>query len=83
MAICYLCNGMENLNKSCPTCDSKMMDGGKAVDYHGDYAPYIEADDAKLIDGIADSHQNQQCVHLAICSVCNREEEVIVQEYSI
>ena len=80
MTICYLCNGMEELNKHCPACENNMMDAGKAVDYHGDYAPYIEAEDAKLIDGIADSSNKKQCIHLAVCSICNYDEEIVVQE---
>ena len=80
MSICYLCNGMEELNKLCPACQQQMMDAGRAVDYHGDYTPYMEAENVKLIDGKADSSSKQQCIHLAICSVCNYDEEILIQE---
>jgi len=80
MYICYLCNGMDILNHTCKECENRMKDGGKVVDYYGDYAPYIEQESAQMMDGIPESSTNHQCIHLAFCSICKRSEELIINE---
>lgn len=83
MYICYLCNGLKKMEKKCPVCDAHMLDGGKVVDYYDDYAPYIEIEDAQLIDGIPDSSISHQCVHVSVCSACNYTEEIIINELEL
>ncbi len=80
MYICYLCNGLEKLQNACPSCDGHMLDGGKAVDYYGDYAPYMESEDAKMIDGNPHSYKEHQCIHVGVCSACNHVEELSISE---
>lgn len=80
MYICYVCNGLEPLNSHCPECQSQLVDGGKIVDYYDDYSPYLEQEDAQQIDGIPDSGEKQECVHIAFCKECNQEKEIIIAE---
>ncbi|SHM48334.1 hypothetical protein [Gracilibacillus kekensis] len=83
MYICYLCNGLERMEQSCPNCNAHMLDGGKLVDYYGDYAPYIESEDAQMIDGLTHSSEEHQCLHVGVCSACNHIEEMIINEQEI
>ncbi|WP_194842028.1 hypothetical protein [Gracilibacillus salitolerans] len=83
MYICYLCNGLEKMEHRCPVCDAHMLDGGKVVDYYDDYAPYIEMNDAQLIDGIPNSSASHQCVHVGVCSACNYTVELVVYEQEL
>ncbi|MDX8045692.1 hypothetical protein SH601_06785 [Gracilibacillus sp. S3-1-1] len=71
------------MEHSCSVCGGNMLDGGKLVDYYDDYAPYMEIDNAQLIDGIPNTSSNHQCIHVGVCSVCNFTDEVTVNEFNI
>ncbi|UOQ46786.1 hypothetical protein MUN88_11830 [Gracilibacillus caseinilyticus] len=80
MYICYLCNGLERMSYDCAVCGANMLDGGKIVDYYGDYSPYMEIEDAQMVDGVPNSYGEHQCVHIGVCSACNHMEEIMVKE---
>ncbi|WP_163537152.1 hypothetical protein [Gracilibacillus sp. YIM 98692] len=83
MYICTICNGLERLEATCKNCEAPLEDAGKVVDYYGDYSPYIEANDAQLIDGVSDSSKQHQCIHVGTCSTCQMSQEIVVQEQKI
>ncbi|MFC4403160.1 hypothetical protein [Gracilibacillus xinjiangensis] len=68
------------MDKKCSVCQKDMHDAGKVVDYYGDYAAYIDIQDAQLIDGVPGTEDNHQCVHLGVCSSCNYMEEIVISE---
>lgn len=66
---CPVCNGLAALAKSCPQCSGPLVDGGRADDYLGPYAPYRPIDEMKLTNGYADLAAHA-CVHYMWCEDC-------------
>ena len=61
--ICPICNGLEKIEKTCPSCGATMADGGRAGGYLGPYSPYME-NTGTVPDG------QDRCMHLAYCPDC-------------
>ncbi|CAG7618680.1 hypothetical protein PAESOLCIP111_02139 [Paenibacillus solanacearum] len=76
--MCEVCNGMESLSYSCPTCLQPADDQGKLSDYYGPYAPYRAIDDG--MDNLSGDVMQRQCVHLAFCPACAASFPVPVPE---
>ncbi|RXT14958.1 hypothetical protein [Ammoniphilus sp. CFH 90114] len=83
--ICPLCNGIEielyALN--CPTCNNKMVDSGRVMDYFDDYSAYLEIEGMKKFDGIEDDAKNHQCPHLFVCPSCGHDKNQMISEVYI
>ncbi|WP_281883566.1 hypothetical protein [Paenibacillus sp. YYML68] len=80
--LCSVCNGMESVSASCPSCQGSALDQGKLSDYYGPYSPYRSMDDLKLTNGYADMEQ-QQCVHYGYCPQCDTAFPFAVQEQAL
>ncbi|MFY0760344.1 hypothetical protein AB1K32_15840 [Metabacillus dongyingensis] len=82
MNMCPLCNGFNDDVEAatCPNCKINMMDHGKITDYMDAYSAYMEIDTMKLFDGVMDSLESHQCIHLFSCSNCLHEEAKQIRE---
>ncbi|WP_240407286.1 hypothetical protein [Gracilibacillus halophilus] len=80
MPICFVCNGLTTLDVKCTTCQQLVEDYGRVVDYYGDYAPYIEVEDAQMIDGYPETNKADECVHLSYCPVCQSVMEMTLNQ---
>lgn len=63
--LCPICNALEEINKECPLCGNKLLDGGVIQNYLGPYSPYMEAETIPL------NMNTNYCIHLLYCSNCN------------
>lgn len=80
MALCPVCNGLENIEQQCTTCQSHLDDQGRYIDYFDDYSAYMPIELMKMIDGIPNDHQQSLCPHLVRCPFCNKDEVVMIHE---
>ncbi|MBB6454652.1 hypothetical protein HNQ94_003141 [Salirhabdus euzebyi] len=80
MHVCPLCNGLKVLQKNCQSCQQEMDDNGRLIDFFDDYSPYLEDEDAKLVDGYMNSKKEHICVHVFHCHSCHTEEKVEIKE---
>lgn len=80
MSICPLCNGFRNINVSCKHCSASLSDQGKITDFLDEYSAYEEIQTLKLVDGLEQSIENEQCVHLFSCRHCGNDELVAINE---
>ncbi|MFY4774208.1 hypothetical protein [Metabacillus sp. RGM 3146] len=80
MDMCPLCNGFEVKWVECRGCGTLMEDSGRLTDYLDDYSAYMEIDSMKLYDGVLDSLEKHQCIHLFFCRRCQNEELTIERE---
>ncbi|WP_456271947.1 hypothetical protein [Bacillus sp. AK031] len=62
----------------CSKCGSKLTDQGRIYDYYDDYSAYMDIDEIKLADGIPDSSQAEECIHL-FSGQCGHEETRIIK----
>lgn len=69
---CPLCNGIKDINTSCPRCSAKMKDEGPIINYLDDYSPYLSNDITQLVDGVP----HNQCVHLFSCEKCKYDKRI-------
>lgn len=80
MSICPLCNGFRNLTIFCKQCSASLADQGKITDYLDEYSAYEDIQTLKLVDGLEQSAEMDQCVHLFSCSHCGNDELVTINE---
>jgi hypothetical protein len=80
MYACPLCNGFQTIDVSCESCNHNMSDQGRLVDYYDDYSPYMEEENAKMVDGIPNSKEDHLCLHLFKCPHCASDSHVIIKE---
>ncbi|MDQ0090711.1 putative RNA-binding Zn-ribbon protein involved in translation (DUF1610 family) [Paenibacillus anaericanus] len=66
--ICPLCNGLANLNSSCPDCGTVLENMGKKEDYAGPYSPYGSIDQ---FTSVIYKHAALGCEHVAQCPHCH------------
>jgi len=78
MLFCGLCNGINNESHICHACGNPLKDEGKIYDFYDDYSPYMEIDWNKLVDGVADSANKEECAHLFICPNCGEDQLKII-----
>lgn len=67
---CPLCNGIEEVEASCPTCGTALEDGGPLENYFGPYSPYEEVEYQLKGQG----SPPDQCLHLFYCPQCGWDE---------
>jgi hypothetical protein len=72
--ICPLCNGLKEMEVSCPICNSKMYDAGPIENFYDDYSPYLDQNITQAINK-EDLHH---CVHLFKCSKCKKDKRVSI-----
>lgn len=80
MGICPVCNGFQQLDLSCPSCNKTFEDKGRIMDFFDDYSPYMQIDQMKLEDGIPDDNEQQLCPHFLKCSHCGYEITFLIKE---
>ena len=80
MAICPLCNALQELKKNCPTCKIQLNDSGKVSDYLDAYGHYNDEETNKMGDGYPNTAKDQICPHLMVCNKCGHDEVVFIQE---
>jgi len=80
MSICPLCNGLDEIMFVCPHCRHVIKDNGKVTDYLDDYSAYMDIEMMKLFDGVLNSLELHQCVHLFYCENCGYELRHVVYE---
>jgi len=66
---CPVCNGLTQLEHSCPGCGSQMVDYGGLESYSDPYGPYEERDYESVREEATTG--DGQCVHLLQCPSCN------------
>ena len=81
MAICPLCNALQQLNQKCPECDIQLNDGGKVSDYLDAYGHYNDEETNKMGDGYLNTAKDQICPHLMFCNECGYDQLVFMQEH--
>lgn len=81
MAICPVCNGMEQIHATC-TCNGKLVDFGRIMDYEGKYLAYEEIDLLKQNNNIANDLSNQLCPHYLTCPECDHLYIYLIKEVS-
>jgi len=77
--ICPVCNGITTIQAFCSNCYHNLDDYGRIDDIWEPYSPYREIDDLKMTNGF-DDLKNHQCVHIATCPVCGKDQIVKVDE---
>ena len=80
MAICPLCNNLQELHPDCPNCHSSLMDSGKVSDYMDPYGHYNDEETNKMGDGYPNTAKDQICPHLMVCQECGYDKVVFIQE---
>ncbi|MGI5840210.1 MAG: hypothetical protein ACOX8W_11195 [bacterium] len=80
--ICPVCNGLFSIDRFCPKCGEKLVDGGIIQDYDGPYSPYQDRDIIEFITDLA-TEQNGSCVHLYYCPVCRWDTRLAVDKVSV
>lgn len=80
MGVCPICNGFQEVEKTCSHCGNKLEDNGRLMDYYDDYSPYMPIDQMKLENGFPNDYRQEQCSHFFKCVKCGFEEVVFVQE---
>jgi hypothetical protein len=77
---CPVCNGIQTLNGSCPSCAGTVVDCGRVSDYTGPYAPYEPIEEGNLQSSVHLQTRND-CIHIIYCSTCKQTAEVSVAEW--
>ncbi|MGN7479340.1 hypothetical protein ACTHOQ_15985 [Solibacillus silvestris] len=80
MAICPLCNALQEIKMDCPTCHSRLSDSGKVSDYSDPYGHYNDEETVKMGDGYANTAKEEICPHLMVCHECGYDRVVFIQE---
>lgn len=83
MSMCPLCNQFNDSQVDCPTCQRKLEDQGRIMDYFDDYSPYLEIDGMKQADGYPSDLHNHQCPHLLKCTTCGKDHVVLINEWEL
>jgi len=71
---------LRNLKFSCKNCSASLADQGKVTDYLDEYSAYEEINTLKQVDGLEESLENKQCVHIFSCSQCGNDELIVITE---
>lgn len=78
--ICPICNGLESVYIVCKRCGHHVEDAGRYMDYFDNYSAYLEIDDKKKTDGIANDYVQAQCPHLLFCPHCHEQSIMLINE---
>ncbi|MCI1695259.1 hypothetical protein [Aneurinibacillus aneurinilyticus] len=79
MSICPICNGLEHMHYSCPSCHHQMEDAGKLETFYGPYSPYEEWGDTEMTNGYMDQAAGE-CMHIFSCQHCGLQTVQGVEE---
>lgn len=77
--VCPLCNGLYEIEISCPNCGRDMSDNGPVVNYLDNYSPYLLDDISHTEDGAAED----ECTHLFCCPSCGKDKRVGIRRVEI
>jgi DNA-directed RNA polymerase subunit M/transcription elongation factor TFIIS len=80
VAMCPLCNGLNELDMNCSNCGTLMTDLGKVSDFLDPYGHYNDEETVKMGDGYPNTAQDQICPHLMSCKHCSHDKVVFIQE---
>lgn len=80
MAICPICNALQEIKQSCPTCQHALKGAGKVSDYSDPYGHYNDENTVKMGDGFPNTAKDEICPHLFKCENCTYEQIVFIQE---
>lgn len=80
MAICPICNALQEIKQSCPTCQYALKDAGKVSDYSDPYGHYNDEETVKMGDGFPNTAKDEICPHLLRCDNCTHEQIVFIKE---
>ena len=80
MAICPICNALEEIERECPKCRVRLKDGGKVSDYLDVYGHYNDEETVKMGDGYPNTAKDQICPSLMVCHECGYDQVVFIQE---
>lgn len=83
MYVCPICNGLNKKYEVCHNCHEEMEEKGRLIEQLGDYAPYLEDEGMKLVDGDIHSRQNHFCVHVFVCPSCEAEKVESIEEIKL
>ncbi|MDT3700441.1 MAG: hypothetical protein RO469_13595 [Thermincola sp.] len=74
---CPVCNGLTNIEKSCPQCGSPLKDNGMVENYYGPYSPY---DDPEAYEPqvLWPMPETSPCMHLCSCPRCGFDTRIEV-----
>lgn len=78
MKMCPVCNSFQKLQKDCPFCQDRLVDGGRVADFLDPYGHYNDIETSNIGDGY--DIQNKQCSHLLYCEDCNYDEVFMIAE---
>ncbi len=81
ISLCPVCNGFAELQASCRSCGSRLLDAGRLADFFGAYSPYEPIDESKLSNGFLDLAE-RICLHVGWCQACNSEQLYGIGEWS-
>jgi len=79
MAVCPLCNGLQQLYYECPSCRISMADAGKVSDYFDPYGHYNDDETVKMGDGYAHTANEPVCPHLFVCTSCGKDQVAFIE----
>lgn len=74
MSVCPLCNGLYEVNLTCPACGAGMRDAGFLEGFLGPYSPYLDESILDQTDGVA----ADECCHLFACPVCGLDRRITI-----
>ncbi|WP_160317173.1 hypothetical protein [Oxobacter pfennigii] len=63
---------MNNYQRYCSKCGTKMEDEGRVQDYYDNYSPYLSYG----ITDLADGEPPDICQHIFTCPTCNNDDIV-------
>jgi hypothetical protein len=80
--LCPVCNGLQTMSASCPSCSAEIVDYGRYNDYLGPYSPYRDIDELSQTNGISDFGRDS-CAHAAACLACGSTFTLLVKGWKI
>lgn len=79
MAVCPLCNALQQLIAYCSNCQAQLEDCGKVSDFLDPYGHYNDDETVKMGDGYPDTATGQICPHLLACPQCGNDEVRLIR----
>lgn len=79
--ICPVCNGLEEIEFTCPNCSNDTDDCGLINNYLGPYSPYDET--YSILSANDTDRENEICIHLVSCPLCGKDTRVSINKIII
>lgn len=67
--VCPVCNGLDEIHKTCPRCGQFLEDGGRLTSFYEPYAPYLDDEITNQANKKLYKEEGK-CVHLLYCPAC-------------